>query len=192
MLGTVLIRNTSKTGCQSTCGDHLFHKVSRKTCLKLLSLLALRERYCTKLASEQAETYYKVAKSRAKLYYDRSKSVVLMNLLHAGWKTDSACIKNIGANRNRVCANRNRNACNLIWRHALQQTYGRRTMVESDCKPIESVMNKPLCSAPPRLQRHVLQLQKYDVEVIHCRCKIVPLGDALSRNYVSKNVNRNV
>ena len=64
--------------------------------------------------------------------------------------------------------------------------YGRRTVVESDCKPIEAIMKKPLCSAPPRLQRMLLQLQHYDIEVVHCKGKNIPLGDALSRNYVSE------
>ena len=64
--------------------------------------------------------------------------------------------------------------------------YGRRTVVESGCKPIESIMKKPLCSAPPRLQRLMLQLQQYDIEVIHFRGISIPLGDALSRKYVSE------
>ena len=63
--------------------------------------------------------------------------------------------------------------------------YGRRTVVESDCKPIVSIMRKPLNSAPPRLQRMLLQLQDFDLDVIHCRGKDIPLGDALSRNYVT-------
>ncbi|MEW8548052.1 MAG: RNase H-like domain-containing protein [Candidatus Thiodiazotropha sp.] len=64
--------------------------------------------------------------------------------------------------------------------------YGRRTVVESDCKPIESIMKKPLCSASPRLQRLMLQLQQFDIHVIHCPGTKIPLGDALSRNYVSE------
>ena len=59
-------------------------------------------------------------------------------------------------------------------------------MVESDCKPVESIMKKPLCSAPPRLQRMLLQLQHYDIEVVHCKGKNIPLGDGLSRHYVSE------
>lgn len=64
--------------------------------------------------------------------------------------------------------------------------YGRRTVVESDCKPIEAIMKKPLGSASPRLQRLMLQLQQFDIHVIHCPGKNIPLGDALSRNYVSE------
>lgn len=62
--------------------------------------------------------------------------------------------------------------------------YGRHTVVESDCKPVVAIMKKPLCSAPPRLQRLLLQLQDFDIDVIHCRGKDIPLGDALSRNFV--------
>ena len=45
--------------------------------------------------------------------------------------------------------------------------YGRAINVESDHKPLESVMKKPLCSAPPRLQRMLLRLQKYDM-LVNC------------------------
>ena len=45
-----------------------------------------------------------------------------------------------------------------------QYIYGKHTIVESDCKPIISIMKKPLCVAPPRLQRMLLQLQPYDIE----------------------------
>ena len=64
--------------------------------------------------------------------------------------------------------------------------YGRRTVVESDCKPIEAILKKPLGSASPRVQRLMLQLQQFDINVIHCSGKNIPLGDELSRNYVSE------
>ena len=47
-------------------------------------------------------------------------------------------------------------------------------------------MKKPLGSASPRLQRLMLQLQQFDIHAIHCSGKNIPLGDALSRNYVSE------
>ena len=64
-----------------------------------------------------------------------------------------------------------------------QYIYGKRTTIESDCKPISSIMKKPLCFAPPRLQRMLLQLQPFDIEVLHKKGTSIPLGDALSRNY---------
>ena len=47
-------------------------------------------------------------------------------------------------------------------------------------------MKKPLCVAPPRLQRMLLQLQPFDIEVLHKKGTSIPLGDALSRNYEFK------
>ena len=41
-----------------------------------------------------------------------------------------------------------------------QYLYGRQFVVESDHKPLESIIKKPLAAAPPRLQRMILQLQK--------------------------------
>ena len=46
-----------------------------------------------------------------------------------------------------------------------QFTYGRMTMVQSDHKPLETIMKKPLSKAPLRLQRMLLRLQRYDIAV---------------------------
>ena len=46
-------------------------------------------------------------------------------------------------------------------------------------------MKKPLCIALSILQSVMLQLQQYDIDVIHVRGKNIPLEDALSWNYVS-------
>ena len=66
-----------------------------------------------------------------------------------------------------------------------QYIYGRKTKVHSDHKPLESIMKKPLCTAPPRLQRMLLQLQKYDITVKHVSGKSIPVSDALSRQHLS-------
>ena len=55
---------------------------------------------------------------------------------------------------------------------------GRPFTVESDHKPLEMIHQKSLVSAPPRLQRMLLQLQRYDVTIrlqtregnAACRC----------------------
>ena len=44
-----------------------------------------------------------------------------------------------------------------------QFIYGFTTKVQSDYKPLETIFTTPLCSVPPRLQRMLLRLQKYDV-----------------------------
>ena len=44
-------------------------------------------------------------------------------------------------------------------------TFGNKTIVFSDHKPLESILKKPLHLAPKRLQGMIIRLQKYDLEV---------------------------
>ena len=44
-------------------------------------------------------------------------------------------------------------------------TFGRRTIVYTDLKPLESIVKKPLHRAPKRLQGMMIRLQKYDLEI---------------------------
>ena len=62
-----------------------------------------------------------------------------------------------------------------------QLTYGRHVIVHSDHKPISAIMKKTLSAAPPRLMRMLLQLHKYNIEVIHKSGKDIPVSDFLSR-----------
>lgn len=62
-----------------------------------------------------------------------------------------------------------------------QYLYGRQVVVESDHKPLESIMRKPLAAAPPRLQQMILQLQRYDIIITHKPGKQIPVADTLSR-----------
>ena len=59
--------------------------------------------------------------------------------------------------------------------------YGRHVTVESDHKPLETILRKPLALAPPRLQRMILALQKYSITLIHRPGKEIPVADTLSR-----------
>ena len=58
---------------------------------------------------------------------------------------------------------------------------GRPFTVESDHKPLEMIHQKSLASAPPRLQRMLLQLQRYDVTIRYRPGKEMLPADALSR-----------
>ena len=42
---------------------------------------------------------------------------------------------------------------------------GRSFVAESDHKPLEMIAMKNLANVPPRLQRMLLELQKYDVTI---------------------------
>ncbi|KAK2564108.1 Retrovirus-related Pol polyprotein from transposon 412 [Acropora cervicornis] len=46
-----------------------------------------------------------------------------------------------------------------------QYTFGRHVKIQSDHKPLESILKKPLACAPKRLQGMMMKLQKYDYEV---------------------------
>ncbi|PFX24019.1 Retrovirus-related Pol polyprotein from transposon 17.6 [Stylophora pistillata] len=60
-------------------------------------------------------------------------------------------------------------------------TYGRRVVVNSDHKPLESIVRKPLHMAPKRLQRILLRLHEYDVNLRYLRVTEMFLTDTLSR-----------
>ena len=59
--------------------------------------------------------------------------------------------------------------------------YGRHITVETDHKPLEAIFKKHLSTAPPRIARMMLRIQKYDVEIKYVPGKEIPLADALSR-----------
>ena len=54
-------------------------------------------------------------------------------------------------------------------------------VVETDHKPLEAIVTKPLYRAPIRLQRMLLRLQQYDISVVHKPGKQMHIADALSR-----------
>ena len=67
-----------------------------------------------------------------------------------------------------------------------QFVYGRTVVIYSDHKPLEAIMKKPLAETPPRLQRMILRLQKYDIQVTYKSGKKIPVADALSRQHLSE------
>lgn len=63
--------------------------------------------------------------------------------------------------------------------------YGRSLVnVETDHKPLESIVQKPLHAAPQRLQRMLLRLQKYDLKLQYKKGKEMFLADTLSRAFL--------
>ena len=59
--------------------------------------------------------------------------------------------------------------------------YGRHVTVETDHKPLEAIFKKHLSTAPPRIARMMLRIQKYDVEIKYVPGMEIPLVYALSR-----------
>ncbi|XP_022785752.1 uncharacterized protein K02A2.6-like [Stylophora pistillata] len=74
-----------------------------------------------------------------------------------------------------------------------QCVYGRPVKIQTDHKPLESIFRKSLHSAPKRLQRMLLRLQKYDLQVSYKKGTEMYLADSLSRAYrVRKSTRENV
>ena len=63
-----------------------------------------------------------------------------------------------------------------------QYIYGRRTDVETDHKPLQYILNKPLHEAPLRLQKMMLILQPYDLKVKYVPGSELYVADALSEH----------
>ena len=64
-----------------------------------------------------------------------------------------------------------------------QYVFGKPVTVESDHRPHQSIFRKPLSQVPPRLQKMLLQLQEYDINLVYKKGKKMYLADALSRAY---------
>ena len=67
-----------------------------------------------------------------------------------------------------------------------QYIFGLHVVVESDHKPWQKIFRQPTHTAPPRLQRPLLCMQKYDLEVIYKPGFTMNLAVTLRRSYLSK------
>ena len=134
-----------------------------------------------------------IAKSATKplRYYDRRKPVTVQ--ADASQRGLGACLlqdgqpiayssKSLTDTETRY-ANIERELLAIVFACQRFNTYvlGRPFTVESDHKPLEMIHQKSLASAPPRLQRMLLQLQRYDVTIRYRPGKEMLLTDALSR-----------
>lgn len=66
-----------------------------------------------------------------------------------------------------------------------QYTYGTHVVVESDHKPLEIIDKKNLFSAPKRLQRMLLNLQRFDYTIVYKKGTEMYMADTLSRAFLS-------
>ena len=62
-----------------------------------------------------------------------------------------------------------------------QYVYRKKIRVQTDHKPLEALFRKPLFQAPQRLQRIMLRLQCYDLQVEYEPGKNLYIADTLSR-----------
>ena len=68
--------------------------------------------------------------------------------------------------------------------HNHQYVCGRRVTLWTDHEPLEMIVKKPLAAAPKRLQRPMMRLMQYDVEIKYRRGPEMYLADTLSRAYL--------
>ena len=73
-----------------------------------------------------------------------------------------------------------------------QYIFGNRFTVETDHKPLIAIFKKTLNSCPPRLQRILLSLQNYDLNVIYKPGKDLVIADSLSRAPLQEEFNHNL
>ena len=66
--------------------------------------------------------------------------------------------------------------------------YGRTTNFETDHLPLIAISKKPLSDAPPRLQRLLLRLQKYNCTLSYIPGKHLVIADTLSRAFSPREV----
>ena len=62
--------------------------------------------------------------------------------------------------------------------------YGFETKVQSDHKPLESIVHKPLYKVSPRQQRMLFKLQNYDLSIKYVKGRDLYVADTLSRAYL--------
>ena len=62
-----------------------------------------------------------------------------------------------------------------------QYVYGQSVVVETDHKPLVGLLDKPIASCTPRIQRLRLQLQRFDFKLVYKPGKELFIADTLSR-----------
>ena len=64
--------------------------------------------------------------------------------------------------------------------------YGRQVTIETDHKPLETLFKRCLSSAPQRLQKMMMQLQRYDLKVVYKKGSELYIADTLSRAHMEE------
>ena len=140
---------------------------------------------------QEIKTLLKRATSRPLGYYDRKKAVIVQ--ADASPRGLGACLiqddkpiafasKSLTGAESRY-ANIERELLAVVFACIRFNTYlqGCSFTVQSDHKPLEMIHLKSMHNAPPRLQRMLLQLQKYDMTIKYKPGSEMLLADALSR-----------
>ena len=71
-----------------------------------------------------------------------------------------------------------------------QNTFGTKTTIHSDHKPLQSILKKSLDKAPKHLQGMISATQLYDYEVQYCKNTNIHIADTLPRAYPEQHATR--
>ena len=118
-------------------------------------------------------------------FFDQAVSAVIQTDA-AKWPTISLRVTCINRRRNALCADRKRVVGDCFASNKFAQyVYGRHTLVHSDHKPLEVIFKKSISQMTPCLQRVLLSLLKFDINVVYKPGKEMHIADALSRAYLT-------
>ena len=62
-----------------------------------------------------------------------------------------------------------------------QYSYGKEVIIQNDLKPLASILKKPLCQSPKRLQSMIPRIRRYNITFGYLAGKQLILADTLSR-----------
>ena len=66
-----------------------------------------------------------------------------------------------------------------------QMLYGTKFLVLNDHKPLKNIFMKNINKAPPRIQRFMMRLQRYDSQMEYAPGRTIVAADTLSRAYLA-------
>ena len=132
------------------------------------------------ISQKQLLTFYDVRKPVV-IQYDASTEGLGATLLQEGRPVVSISRSLTKSERNYVALELECLAVVFACQKFDQYIYGKRVTVETDHKPLEVIIKKSLLAAPRRLQRMLLQLQWYDLNVVYVPGSQQVVADTQSR-----------
>jgi hypothetical protein len=63
-------------------------------------------------------------------------------------------------------------------------TYGKRTVIHNDYRPLQTIFQEPISKQTPRLQRMLIRIARSDLNIVYRPGKHMQVADALSRAFL--------
>lgn len=117
---------------------------------------------------------------------DASESGLGFALMQEGLPIMYASLSMTSAERNYAHIEKELLAYVYVLERNRYYTYGRPIILWTDHKLLVAITSKPLASAPKRLQRLLLRLYQYDIEICYKPPKELHIADTLSQAFVQE------